>query len=330
MPLIQNVDELLQKTDFLIGDALKAVEATYAAELASSNPFIRDIYQHTNRFRGKRLRPILCLLTAKACGGVTREHEILAAVIEMIHTATLVHDDVLDNADVRRHVATVNVRWNNQTSVLYGDFLFTHAFHLAAQTGSAEACRSIGRATNLVCEGELTQIRNRGNLELTEAEYLRIIDGKTAELCAVACQLGAQFAGADHEQVHRLEAFGRLLGQAFQIADDVLDLTGFEQTVGKTLGTDILQQKMTLPVIRLLQQSSPLQRTELIELLERGDEAACRTIARIAREQGAIADAVQFANQLAADAQAQLGVLPESPARSVLEALPVLSIDRAC
>ncbi len=330
MPQIQNVNELLKRTQFLIGDALDAVEATYASELASKNSFVRDIYQHTSRFRGKRLRPILCLLTAKACGEIRREHEILAAVVEMIHTATLVHDDVLDDANVRRHVATVNVRWNNQTSVLYGDFLFTHAFHLAAQTESAEACRIIGHATNLVCEGELTQIRNRGNLNLTEEEYFSIIDGKTAELCAVSCLLGAKFSGACEETIKRLENFGRLLGKAFQIADDVLDLIGLESSVGKTLGTDLFQQKMTLPVIRLLEETSGSERQQLLELLEAGTEEAGREIVRRARDANVIDAAIAFANQLAVEAQAELQVLPDSPAKDVLEKLPVLSIDRAC
>ncbi len=329
MPQIENVNELMMQTQSLIGDALQAVEATYTTELASKNPYLRDISQHTSRFRGKRLRPILCLLTAKACGGIEREHEILAAVVEMIHTATLVHDDVLDNADVRRHVATVNVRWNNQTSVLYGDYLFTHAFHLAAETGSAEACRLIGRATNLVCEGELTQIRNRGNLDLTEKEYLQIIDGKTAELCAVACLLGAKFAGADQETIVRLENFGRYLGQAFQIADDILDLTGLESNVGKTLGTDLFQQKLTLPIIRLLKKCSEQTKPELIELLEAGTDEACREIVRRAKAEGVIDDSIEYAKQLATQAQAELEILPDSPAKQVLMKLPIMSIDRA-
>ncbi|TWT58811.1 Octaprenyl-diphosphate synthase [Thalassoglobus neptunius] len=330
MPHLDRPQQLLQKTQNLIGDALEAVEATYAAELASRNSYIRDIYQHTNRFRGKRLRPVLCLLAAKACGNITREHEILAAVIEMIHTATLVHDDVLDNADVRRHVATVNVRWNNQTSVLYGDFLFTHAFHLASQTGSAEACRLIGHATNRVCEGELTQIRNRGNLSLTEAEYLDIIDGKTAELCAVACYLGAKFAGAEESEIGRLERYGRKLGQAFQIADDVLDLTGAENAVGKTLGTDLMQRKLTLPIIRLLNREGDSHRIRMIELLEAGDEKACLEISKLSRESGMIDDSLQFAHQLAEEARAEIAGIAESPARELLLQLPELSINRAC
>lgn len=330
MPQIQNIEELLNQTRFLIGDALEAVEATYAAELASNNSYIRDIYQHTSRFRGKRLRPILCLLSAKACGEIKREHEILSAVVEMIHTATLVHDDVLDDADVRRHVATVNVRWNNQTSVLYGDYLFTHAFHLAAQTGSAEACRLIGHATNKVCEGELTQIRNRGNLQLSEEEYFEIIDGKTAELCAVACLLGAKFADADAETTQRLERFGRLLGQAFQIADDVLDLIGLEGNVGKTLGTDLFQQKMTLPMIRLLKNSSESDRSRLSELMELSTEESLLEISCIVRDSGVIEEAIASARELAAQAQTQLEILPDSPAKEVLSRMPILSIDRNC
>lgn len=330
MPHLDRPQQLLLKTQALIGDALEAVEATYAAELASRNSCIRDIFQHTNRFRGKRLRPILCLLAAKACGDITREHEILAAVIEMIHTATLVHDDVLDNADVRRYVATVNVRWNNQTSVLYGDFLFTHAFHLAAQTGSAEACRLIGHATNRVCEGELTQIHHRGNLGLTEEEYLDIIDGKTAELCAVACYLGARFAKAEESHVGRLERYGRKLGLAFQIADDVLDLIGMQNSVGKTLGTDLMQRKLTLPTIRMLQRAEDTQRSKLIELLEEGSESSCQQIAELAQQTGMIDDSLRFAHQLAEEARDELSGIPDTPARQLLMLLPELSINRTC
>lgn len=330
MPQIQRPEELLQRTQSLIGDALQAVEATYAAELASRNPYIRDIYQHSNRFRGKRLRPILCLLAAKACGSIVREHEILGAVIEMIHTATLVHDDVLDDADVRRHVATVNVRWNNQTSVLYGDFLFTHAFHLCAQTGSADACRIIGHATNRVCEGELTQIRNRGNLALTEDEYFAIIDGKTAELCAVACSLGGKFADADELQISQLDIYGRKLGQAFQIADDILDLTGLEQSAGKTLGTDLLQLKLTLPIIRMLRSADDGMRAELTTLLESGSVETCRQVAQLARRTGAINNAIADANRIAREACQALDDFEDTPAKELLLQLPSLSIDRSC
>src|SRR5262249_36558025 len=157
----------------------------------------------------------------------------------MIHTATLVHDDVLDSATVRRHVATVNAGWGNQCSILLGDYLFTHAFHLASTLGDARACEIIGAATNHVCEGELQQVRERGNLALSEAEYFSIIDGKTAELTACCCRLGALYSGATEEVVESLAQYGRALGVAFQIADDLLDLVGEERTTGKSLGTDL-------------------------------------------------------------------------------------------
>src|SRR5690606_11367056 len=159
-------------------------------------------------------------------GGIRPEHKVLAAVVEMIHMATLVHDDVLDDAETRRHVATVNSRWNNETSVLFGDYLFTHAFHLAASLETTYACRVMGRATNRVCEGELSQVHERGNFDLTEAAYLEILAGKTGELCAVGCRLGAHYAGCSEPIATALERYGRALGIAFQISDDLLDLMG--------------------------------------------------------------------------------------------------------
>src|SRR5206468_3324032 len=158
---------------------------------------VAEVVDHVGHYRGKRLRPVLLLLTARACGRLTAAHPVLGAVVEMIHTATLVHDDVLDGAGVRRHVATVNARWGTQTAVLLGDYLFTHAFHLASTLDDVRACRIIGQATNRVCEGELQQGTERGNLALTEEEYLDIINGKTAELTSCCCRLGALYSGAD-------------------------------------------------------------------------------------------------------------------------------------
>ena len=162
----------------------------------------------------------------------------------MIHTATLVHDDVLDEAAVRRHVATVNAAWGNHASILLGDYLFTQSFYLASTLGDARACQWIGEATNRVCEGELQQIRERGNLELTEDEYFAIIDGKTAELTSCCCRLAAIYSGMDEELVEDLAEFGRNLGIAFQIADDVLDLIGKETLAGKSLGTEVVSVRV--------------------------------------------------------------------------------------
>src|SRR5262245_38815939 len=182
---------------------LEAVERILGESLRSRHPRVAEVVDHVGHYRGKRLRPVLLLLTAEACGGITPAHHTLAAVVEMIHTATLVHDDILDGASMRRHVPTVNANWGAPAAILLGDHLFTRAFHLAASV-DARACRLIGEATNRVCEGELRQGLERGNLALSEQDYFEIIEGKTAELIACCCQLGAIYAGADEDVVEAL------------------------------------------------------------------------------------------------------------------------------
>src|SRR5262245_50103421 len=231
---------------------LAEVERVFSRKLDSHRGHVARLVAHLDHYNGKRLRPALLLLTARACGRVEPAHHVLGAVVEMIHTATLVHDDVLDDAQLRRHVRTVNAAWGNQASILLGDMLFSHAFHLASSVDE-QACEIIGSSTNRVCEGELHQITERGNLELSEEDYLDIIDGKTAELTACCCRLGALYAGSDDNTVESMSNYGRYLGLAFQIGDDLLDLTGVEATTGKTLGTDLAQQKLTLPIIHTLQ-----------------------------------------------------------------------------
>lgn len=246
---------------------LAEVESILRAELRSEHPYVDELVRYGCLLGGKRLRPTLLLLTAKAIGEVTPAHLTLGAVVEMIHTATLVHDDVLDEAETRRHLATVNSRWDTKASVLLGDYLFTHAFYLASTTGSTWACREIGRATNIVCEGELRQKGCRGDFALSEQEYLEIIAAKTAELTACSSRLGAYYAGAAEAAVEKMTQFGRDLGVAFQIIDDVLDLKGDEDTTGKSLGTDLEQQKPTLPIIHALQQSNANEREEKLTRL---------------------------------------------------------------
>src|SRR5262245_5984204 len=174
-----------------IAAELVDAERIFQEELGSRFPFVQHLVDHCADFHGKRLRPALVLLSGRACGRTTPAHAVLAAVVEMIHTATLVHDDILDEAMVRRHAATVNAEWGNETAVRVGDFLVAHAFHLAASLASTRACRWIGAATNRVCEGEMQQVHHRGNLDLDEESYFAIIEGKTAELTAVSCRLGA-------------------------------------------------------------------------------------------------------------------------------------------
>jgi octaprenyl-diphosphate synthase len=311
----------------IAGD-LEEVERILARVLRSRYDAVSEVVAHVRHYRGKRLRPVLLLLAARACSRVTPAHHTLGAVVEMIHTATLVHDDVLDGAEVRRHVATVNARWDNHTSVLMGDYLFTHAFHLASTLDDVRACRLIGAATNRVCEGEMCQGLERGNLDLTEEEYFDLIDGKTAELIACCCHLGALYSGASPEVVSSLTRFGRWVGLAFQIADDLLDLVGDERATGKSLGTDVDQQKVTLPLIRLLTQGPPglTQRVRQILLSPEGNKRDL--LATCLAESDGVEYARRRAEELAAWSRRELGCLPPSHCRSLLEAVTERVIHR--
>jgi octaprenyl-diphosphate synthase len=300
---------------------LEAIERVLAETLDSPHAHVQQLVGHLERYRGKRLRPTLLLLAARAAGRVTPTHHTLGAVVEMIHTATLVHDDVLDGATVRRHVATVNSAWGNQTSILLGDFLFTHAFHLSSTLGDVRACQIIGEATNRVCEGELHQVCQRGNLDLTEEEYLDIIDAKTAELTACCCKLGALFGGAAPLAVESMARYGRALGSAFQIADDLLDLFGEEKATGKSLGTDLEQQKLTLPMIRLLSQAPTEQAGRIRHLLAGPCSHRRESLSPYLRESGALAYAQDRAEEFARRARAELDAVAPSECRTILRLL---------
>ena len=317
---LPRVDDLRRKLAAVyapIADELAESERIYAEELGSRYPFVQRLVEHCSAFQGKKLRPALVLLTARACGGLSPAHPTLAAVVEMIHTATLVHDDILDEADVRRHSATINAEWGNEKAVLLGDYLFTHAFHLAASLDSALACRLIGRATNLVCEGEMMQVHNRGNIDLDEASYTEIIRGKTAELTAVCGRLGAHYAGADPATVDAMDEYGRSLGVAFQIADDLLDLWGEEGATGKTLGTDLEKHKLTLPVIHLLAHAPDESVRERVS----GDHPDRRAMRDLLESSGSLDYAWEKARRAADAADECLDVLPESASKDVLRRL---------
>ena len=303
-----------------IASDLEEVERILSRSMRNKRPRVAAVVDHVRHYRGKRLRPVLLLLTARAFGKVVPAHHTLAAVVEMIHTATLVHDDVLDSARMRRRVATVNSVWGVKPSILLGDYLFTHAFHLAS-TIDATACRLIGEATDRVCEGELSQVMHAGDFDLTEDEYFDIIDGKTAALTACACKLGAHFAGAFTGQTEALGRFGQLVGQSFQIADDLLDLVGDEKVTGKSLGTDLEQGKLTLPLLHLLHKADArLAARARSELVAEGG-ARRAVLVSLLDEAGSLAYARHRAIDLSAQARAELQCLPPSPCRAVLEAM---------
>jgi octaprenyl-diphosphate synthase len=308
---------------------LAEAERIFQHELRSQFPFVQHLVDHCGDYQGKRLRPALLLLAGRACGTLTAAHPVLAAVVEMIHTATLVHDDVLDESMVRRHAATVNAEWGNETAVLLGDYLFTHAFHLAASLESTQACRWIGRATNRVCEGEMQQVHHRGNLDLDEQSYFAIIEGKTAELTAVSCRLGAHYSGAPSATTEAMDRYGRNLGIAFQISDDVLDIWGEERLTGKSLGTDLEKQKLTLPVIRLLETASPSTLASVRRMLSEAKAECRKQLIPLLEDSGALDYSWQRARWHVKEAVDALDCLADSEARMALRFLADYTVRRA-
>lgn len=323
------VASFLQDLYLPVADDLVDVERILREELRSKIPFVEELTARVRLYQGKRLRPALLLLSAKASGRIRPDHHVLGAVVEMIHVATLVHDDILDEAATRRHVTTVNAEWGDEASVLLGDYLFTHAFHLAASLESTAACRLIGKATNRVCEGELHQVSRRGAFDLSEVEYLDMLEGKTAALIACCTRLGATFAGAAPVVVEALDQYGRELGIAFQIADDLLDLLGDEQETGKTAGSDLLKRKATLPLIRFREVADPRALARCRKLFDHPDSTSRRDFAQLLGETDAIRYSQQMAARLASQASARLSILPPSQARDILSFFARFAVERS-
>src|SRR5687767_12722918 len=311
-----------------IGNELAAVEQLFNEELSTDLTCVNTLVRHVSRFRGKMLRPTLLLLCAKASGQVTEAHTVLATVVEMVHMATLVHDDVLDEAELRRKGATINHLKGNEAAVLLGDYLISHSYHLCSSLDSQFASRLIGRTTNQVCEGELLQIHHRDNYNLDEETYLQIITRKTASLCATCCLLGAQYAGADAARVRELETYGMSLGTAFQIQDDILDIVGDEHTVGKTLGSDVEKGKMTLPMIHFLKTAPQEHRHLLRSLLQGNGPDKGERIRHLILPSGSIEYARGRAQQYIEQARAGLASLPDSDARRVLDTMAEFVVAR--
>lgn len=320
--------EALADCQDLIAEDLSQVVRVFDEEIHSDVRVVNELTGRLRGYRGKLLRPQLLLLSGRAAGHIRRDHIVLAAVVEMVHMATLVHDDVLDEAEVRRRGPTVNRLAGNEGAVLLGDYLISHAYHLCSSLGSPRASRRIAAATNTVCEGELMQIAQRGNWALSEGEYLEIIRRKTAALTSVCCELGAETSGAAPNVVHRLTAFGMDLGMAFQIADDLLDLTGRADEVGKTLGRDAEMGKLTLPAIRFLQRADASGRQRLINALSNGRLHKNDDVCTILRDSDAVEYAMEAARSHVTSAIGHLSVLPSSDAKNALIAAAEFVVQR--
>ena len=311
-----------------ITSRLAAVEAAFDEELHSDLAVVNELTNHVRRYRGKMLRPTLALLCGEAIGQLTDAHVTVATVVELVHMATLVHDDVLDEADLRRRGVTVNRLRGNEAAVMLGDYLISHSYHLCSSLSSQYAARTIARTTNQVCEGELLQLSNRNNLDLDEETYVTIISRKTGSLIATACLLGAHFAGADDGTAKRLEKFGLSLGIAFQIQDDILDLVGTTGEAGKTLGIDIAKCKLTLPIIHFLQTAPAEHRQLCRELLICGEHHAGERIRHLIAPSESIAYARGRAQRLIDRAKQSIVDLPDSDTKRLLLQMADFVLDR--
>ena len=329
---------------------LEEVQQRFSSELLSDIDCVNQLVEHAERYRGKMLRPTLVLVSSMVVSGDENLGDLrdpaltAAAVCEMVHMATLVHDDVLDDAQVRRRGTTINRLRGNETAVMLGDYLISHAYHLCSSLGRADISRAIADATNTVCEGELLQLSNRHNLALDERVYFEIIRRKTAALCGLCCELpvrlrhpGAEVNG-DQRLAQALFNYGEKLGIAFQIVDDILDLSGDEQTVGKSVARDIAKGKLTLPLIRHLQQAPEDEKLVITDLITQAseqdiDDAKAQQIAKSIADRvtasGAMDYARQWARQLVQQATDEItNAFEHSSARDLMESMAGAVIDR--
>lgn len=312
----------------LVGPDMQAVDALIRRRLASDVVLINQIAEHIVSAGGKRLRPMLVLLAARALGYGGQDHLQLAAIIEFIHTSTLLHDDVVDESELRRGRKTANALWGNAASVLVGDFLYSRSFQLMVELDSMQVMRILADTTNAIAEGEVLQLLHVHNPDTDEAAYLRVIERKTAVLFAAATRLGAVLAEAPLEQQDAMARFGLALGHAFQIADDVLDYTADADTLGKNLGDDLAEGKATLPLIHAMVHSDGPTRERMAQALIDGDTAALPEIVEAIRRCGSLDYSKDIALRYAGEALEALSDLPETPQVAALRGLALYAVQR--
>jgi octaprenyl-diphosphate synthase len=304
------------------------VDRVLRASLDSDVALIRQVAAYIIGSGGKRLRPALVVLAARACGYRGQAHYTLAAVVEMIHTATLLHDDVVDESRLRRGVATANATFGNAASVLVGDFLYSRAFQLMVGAGSMRVLEILSNATNVIAEGEVLQLMNSGDPALDEATYLGVIRRKTAKLFEAAAELGAVLGNASAERAESFARYGMHLGTAFQLVDDVLDYSGELSAIGKNLGDDLAEGKMTLPLIRAIATGGAADAEVIRDAITRGGLAEFEPVLDVLRRTGALDYARACADREAEAAAACVAGLPDSPERRNLLELAAFAAHR--
>lgn len=313
----------------LVADDMAAVNILIRERLSSDVVLINQIAEHIIDSGGKRLRPLLVLLAAQAAGYCGRQHIPLAAIVEFIHTATLLHDDVVDESNLRRGHKTANAVWGNAASVLVGDFLYSRSFQMMVEINQMRVMQILADTTNTIAEGEVLQLLHLHNADTDETAYLNVIKRKTAVLFSAATRLGAVLAGLTEAEEEALACYGLNLGYAFQIADDVLDYVGDDRALGKNIGDDLAEGKPTLPLIYAIERSLPEQASSLRRALETGGLDSLNNIVSALRDSGALELSYECAKNYAKAAKNALSTLQNSKAHASLLALADYAVDRS-
>lgn len=322
----------LEKYKYLYSEDLKKVDEKILSLGQGRPQLIQTLVNHIINSGGKRLRPILLILSAKLCSENPENHIELAACVELLHTATLFHDDVVDESKFRRGHKTANELWGNSASVLVGDFLLAMSFEIMAKLGNMEVIEILSRTSSIITQGEVKQLMNKTNIEITKEDYIDIITSKTAELFAATCRVGAITASQNNNIKGSLEQFGRNLGIAFQIADDTLDYNTESEKLGKTAGDDFREGKVTLPVILAYQSSNPEVQKELQEIFSLDekdrDKSRLDEIIKIMNKTNSLQNSLQNALNYSSDAKEFLKDFSTSEYNNALVEILEFSVDR--
>lgn len=312
MATIQKLNQAKQLPVHLVKKELKLVEAMIREQVVNFDKGVEPYIDYICNTSGKRIRPVLAIIAGGATGGVSDDHIKIGTILELIHMATLVHDDIIDGASKRRKVPTANAKWGNGMAVLLGDALFSHALMLATEFNDSIICRKVGRASRDVCEGEIIQTQRRFDLTLSIADYFKIVEMKTGALFAAATEIAAILSGASEEVQKRLYDYGLKLGAAYQIYDDCLDMVGNEEIVGKTLRTDLEKGKLTLPILYLMETATPEQQSKINKRIIDQQPLDLEVLVGIAEYEGAVGRALNTATEMLQTCRDDISVLSDS------------------
>lgn len=318
----------LKEIQALVASDMEGVNAQIRAQLHSDVALIQQMGEYIVNSGGKRLRPVLAILSARACGYEGDRHHLTAAIIEFIHTATLLHDDVVDSSDLRRGKETANSIWGNEASVLVGDFIFSRSFQMMVKVNQMRVMEILSAASNTIAEGEVLQLLNCNDPDTTEEKYMEVIRCKTAKLFEAAAQLGPVLANESEHIEHALSKYGMHLGTSFQLIDDILDYRSDSQSIGKNVGDDLAEGKPTLPIIYALKNATSEQTELLRTIIRQGDRDQLDQVLKIIQATSALQYTEQVARQEAENAKQELACLAESEYKTALNSLAEFSVSR--